>query len=84
MGVENFNLVKTNVGRDKLYRFAYEELKNTIDIPESILDFYYENNKAMDHFYTKREKEQFRKKWEHRDSVFIKNGPEMNRLVEKG
>lgn len=69
VGVENFNLVKTNVGRDKLYRFAYEELKNTIDIPESILDFYYENNKAMDHFYTKREKERFRKKWEHRDSI---------------
>lgn len=62
-GVKDFKLIKANMGNDKLYRFAYEELKGTIEIPHDILDFYYRDNPAMDHFYTSEEKEVFYKKW---------------------
>lgn len=63
VGKEHFDLISSNMGNDKLYRFAYEELKRTIKIPQDILDFYYKDNPAMDHFYTIEEKEQFYKKW---------------------
>lgn len=62
-GIDNFKLMKSNTGNDKLYHFAYEELKRTIDIPRDILDFYYKDNPAMDHFYTSKEKEGFYRKW---------------------
>lgn len=63
VGKDNFSLVKSNTGNDKLSCFAYEELKRTIEIPRDILDFYYRDNPAMDHFYTAEEKEQFYRKW---------------------
>lgn len=62
-GTENFKLIRTNDANDKLYRFAYEDLKRTIEIPQDILDFYYKDNPAMDHFYTAQEKERFYQKW---------------------
>ncbi len=62
-GVEDFTLLNVNVGNEKLYKYAYNELKSTIKIPEYIADFYYKGNKAMDHFYTEEEKREFAKKW---------------------
>ncbi len=63
VGAENFKLIRDNVGTEKLYKFAYTELKKTIKIPEPIIDFYYKENAAMDHFYTEKEKELFTEKW---------------------
>lgn len=62
-GVEGFKLIRENEGSEKPYKFAYDELKKTVEVPKHIIDFYYENNKAMDHFYTTNEKNIFRKKW---------------------
>lgn len=63
VGDEGFKLVNENVGFKKLYRFAYEKVKKTIRIPEYILDFYYKENKCMDHFYTSEEKKKFAQRW---------------------
>lgn len=63
VGVDNFELEKENIGDRKLYKFVYEEVKRTIQIPKDILDFYYKGNKAMDHFYTETEKKEFKRKW---------------------
>ena len=63
IGVNNFKLVKANIGENKPYKFVYNELKRTIKIPEYIINFYYKDNKCMDHFYTKAEKEGFIKRW---------------------
>lgn len=60
---ENFCLLKENIGDDKTYKFAYDEVKRKIKIPESIKNFYYRQNEAMDHFYTEEEKNNFLKKW---------------------
>ncbi len=69
VGSRDFRLIRANTGHDKLYRFAYEELKRTIEIPRHILDFYYKGNKAMDHFYTEEEKRQFLLKWTRGDRI---------------
>lgn len=58
-----FSLENKNMGENKLYKYAYRDLKQNIEIPEKILNFYYKGNVAMDHFYTKEEKENFLKKW---------------------
>lgn len=62
-GVKNFKLAKENVGNNKPYKFAYNEVIRTLKIPKQIIDFYYKGNKYMDHFYTMEEKEEFAKKW---------------------
>ena len=61
--VEDFKVERKNVGSEKLCKFVYDEVKKRIEIPKYILDFYYKENKAMDHFYTAEEKEKLRKKW---------------------
>lgn len=62
-GVEGFQLIRENEGSEKLYKFAYDEFKKTVEIPQHIINFYYANNKKMDYFYTTEEKDYFRKKW---------------------
>lgn len=62
-GADNFKLEIVNTGRKKLYHFAYEELKREIRIPRYIVDRYYKNNSAMDHFYTEEEKAAFLDRW---------------------
>lgn len=63
VGVEGFKLIQDNVGNQKIYKFAYDEVKQKINIPDDIIDFYYNGNKCMDHFYTENEKKEFIKKW---------------------
>ena len=63
VGRENFKLVNANMGNDKLYKYAYTETKKTIVISDHIIDFYYNGNKGMDHFYTLEEKRKFAEKW---------------------
>lgn len=63
VGVEKFELVNDNVGNQKIYKYAYNEAKQSIKIPDHIINFYYRGNKCMDHFYTEDEKKFFIKKW---------------------
>ncbi len=60
---KNFKLVNDNIGNQKPYKFVYDEIKKSIQIPEHIINFYYKGNKAMDHFYTEEEKQNFIRKW---------------------
>lgn len=62
--LKDFKLNRGNSASDKLYSFAYEEVKEQIRIPRKIVDRYYKNNPAMDHFYTENEKAAFLKRWE--------------------
>lgn len=65
IGIKDFNLTNSNVGSEKFYKYLYEDVKKNIKIPKYIFDFYYKNNKKMDHFYTEKEKFQFYKKWQN-------------------
>lgn len=70
VGLKDFELEKSNVAENKLYKFVYNEVKKTIEIPEYILDFYYKGNKYMDHFYSTEEKEMFANKWKRKMKIY--------------
>lgn len=63
VGVKKFKLMNDNVGNQKIYKFAYNEAKQLIKIPDHIINFYYRENECMDHFYTENEKKKFIEKW---------------------
>ena len=64
VGAPKFKLINDREGDTKWYRYLYKNVKDTIKIPKEVLDQYYENNPKMDHFYSKKEKIAFLKKWE--------------------
>ena len=62
LDIHNFALVNTNIGREKVYASIYNKFRETIHLPDSYLDKFY-NSKYMRHFYTEAEIEKFRAKW---------------------
>lgn len=58
--MQNFTLLRQNVGSEKNYRYLYEDIIRSLQIPDRIIDFYYEGNIGMDYFYTKEDIKQFR------------------------
>jgi len=64
IGVPQFKLVNANEGDNKVYKYLYKNVKDTIKIPSDVFSAYYENNPKMDHFYSEEEKAAFLKKWE--------------------
>lgn len=65
LGISDFHLVKSNLGINKAYSFLYHEVLKEIEIGNDILDFYYNGNSSMDHFYNPQQKQTFRRKWEN-------------------
>lgn len=63
LGMDNFKLVNANLAADRDYRFAYKQILDMIQLPESYLDFYYKNNEYTNHFYSKEEQDKFLKNW---------------------
>ncbi len=63
VGSETFQIVSENVGADKIYGHLYKAAKEKIVLPRDYIDFYYNGNKRVDHFYTEEEKTEFRNKW---------------------
>jgi len=60
----HFKLVNSNENDNKLYKYLYKNVKETIKLPREFYTHYYEGNHYMDHFYTPEEKAEFWKKWE--------------------
>ena len=61
MGVKDFSIVSTNVGKVKPYHKLYEQFKK-LPVSSSYLDTAYATRYAR-HFYTDKEIEAFRKRW---------------------
>ncbi len=64
LGSDNFKIINANLAADRDYRFAYKQALNTIKLPDSYLDMYYNNNVYTNHFYSKEEQESYLKKWQ--------------------
>lgn len=62
VGSPGLVLVNKNVGKEKQYRYIYEELKNRIKIPVEVIEQQYQSPKFL-HFYTEEEKERFMRLW---------------------
>ena len=61
--VENYKLVNTNTGKEKSYRYAYENYLEHVKIPRAFWEHYYSKNEYMDYFYTEAEKKMFFEHW---------------------
>lgn len=62
LGIEHFEMQKTNVGKDKSYSQAYSRMLNSIGLPQSYLDKMY-HSKCAQHFYGDDELAKFSRRW---------------------
>ena len=60
--IEGFSLVKANVSCQAEYGHIYRKFLETVNLPESYVDFMYSSKYAR-HFYTEEEIESFRNRW---------------------
>lgn len=64
VGIDNFKLKSINKAETKSYRYAYEQFKKEVILPQKYIDFYYQNNAYTNHFYSESEREKYYRKWE--------------------
>lgn len=67
LGLNKFEIVRSNVTGDKSHGRQYEEFKKRIRIPEALLEELYESKYAR-HFYSEEERAQFRARWGGKNS----------------
>lgn len=57
--MQNFSLLRQNVGSEKNYRYLYENIMESLKIPTHVLNGYYRDNEELKHFYTDEDMELF-------------------------
>ena len=62
LGIENFCLINTNLGIQKQYYPIYKQVKESISIPDEVLDRIY-SSRLVRRFYNDKEITDFKKKW---------------------
>ena len=62
LGIKELQLVRSNVAEDKRHAGTYRKFKESIKLPQSLLDRIYESRYAR-HFYSPQEIEGFRMRW---------------------
>ena len=68
IGLDEFEIVRSNVANEKDYASPYVKFKQRIKIPPALLNQMYESKFAR-HFYTEDERDFFRKRWSGRDTA---------------
>lgn len=63
IGNRQFELINTNVGKEKEYAHIYKEVKKNLELPWEYVEHYYKNNSCMSHFYSNEEQKRFLSKW---------------------
>lgn len=63
LGIEDFQLCKANIGKDKPYRFAYEKYKKEFTLSPERIEYIFRENEFVRHFYTEEECEKFIEKY---------------------
>lgn len=66
--IDNFHLINTNVGSEKMYAAAYKKFRTLIDLPETYINNVY-TSRYMRHFYDEAEIEKFKSKWSSNHEV---------------
>lgn len=64
VNAEQFELLNENIGKNKDYAHLYKEIKKKIELPKEYVEYYYNNNLFMNHFYLKEEQSRFLDIWE--------------------
>jgi len=68
IGLDEFEIVRSNVRNEKPEAQKYDEFKRRIRMPSALLDRMYESKFAT-HFYSVKERDHFRKRWSGGRSV---------------
>lgn len=63
IGSSALKLVNTNIGREKEYAHIYEKVKRNLELPPKYVEYYYNDNPYMNHFYSEAEQKRFLDKW---------------------
>jgi len=63
IGLPCFKLMNANEGEQKLYNNIYKNLKDKLNLPNEILDYYYKNKTRINNFYSDEEISEFIIKW---------------------
>lgn len=66
LGIKNFQLSRNNVGKEKLYRFAFQSFKESFTILQEEIEELYRKSKYMQYFYSEQEREELYAKWAKR------------------
>lgn len=64
LGMPGFRVQRKNVGGEKSYNKAYQQLMATYVVPQRVLDELYAT-RYMRHFYSDEERDRFREHWSH-------------------
>lgn len=64
VGTKHFKLENGNESKNKRYRYIYSDIKKALQIPNQVIDKYYNHNERMDYFYTEEEKKKFLQKYQ--------------------
>jgi hypothetical protein len=62
IGLDKFEILRSNVASDKNYASPYSMFKQRIKLPPALLDQMYDSKFAR-HFFSREERELFRKRW---------------------
>ena len=68
IGLNKFEIVRSNVASEKSYASPYEEFKQRIKIPLALLDQMYDSKYAR-HFFSSEERDNFRERWSGGNTV---------------
>jgi hypothetical protein len=68
IGLDEFEIVRSNTRSEKPEAEKYEEFKRMIRVPPALLDLMYDSKFAR-HFYSKAERDHFRKRWSGGDNA---------------
>ena len=71
MNIDEFTLVKSNIGDDKAYHGLYRGFLEFIVLPDSYIDKMY-TSKYVRHFYSEEEIEAFKARWCRQNHTFEK------------
>jgi hypothetical protein len=71
LGIEEFTLKGANIGDGKLYKDAYQQIKNSVSLPNWYLEKFC-SSKLMRHFYSESEINGFRTTWLKSTNEFSK------------
>ena len=63
VGIEQLKLISVNQAINKSYKYAYKQFYEAIWLPKEYVDFYYQENEYLNHFYSDKERDEFYRKW---------------------
>ena len=69
IGLDEFEIVRSNVSSEKSYASQYTQFKQRIKIPPDLLEQMYDSKFAR-HFYSREERELFRERWSSDTTIY--------------